>query len=902
MIFLRAIFYCLILLFTSCEGPESCIEAGDFGNSNKSRIIVYPYESIYLTRPENKDFCYPISGYETLTSDAFKLAIEALPSSTYNRITLLKYCLLGYKDYTKTTVGDQTSKTDSENTDSKLQERNCYTKTDQARTKCFEECADGCKQLMEIPRWTATIPSTETLKGIDIEPNTMISIKVKGQVSLGEVPSVPVSILSDLNSIQPAWSVKSTIQPNLNYNLKIPIEPSGDASTYQEYYKTIMISRKNSIPYANIAPSSCDISYLMKDSTAQTDPQCPVTPNKIGYLNTVSSNNSQDPNAFEKLPANNEIVNSDSSDKYLIFKNKGTGTLTCSIDLEVTEINGNGKYLRINNYEVKKEQDMNNEQFNPFNNRLITLYANSKLTIKTKTNCEEVLFKKFRFNDINIEESGFISIKNITGQSCTLKARIINPNGSKCIKSNLSNCDTEFFYDNSTGTPTEQISHFYEYESNFTSSGVDPLKNLSVTSNFSNENIYVRKGQKIRILPETFQQNITFSNNGTSFTKNCGYGMFFKINPRPPLMCFSSSSTTSMIPNPSCKLDYSLFAPSIQMDVSADGTANSNVIQPTSTDLSNIPCISSIDCASETERQIARSTPSTSKYCVLPNKCAKVSCTYDASGKPSCSGQPPDPTDATECQKYYRIPTVPEPTCCGNINTCSDADAIKCNAQPCCSTMTCSTTKENLTCTVATQQMCDNCRTARINNLNLINKKISVNLSNCYDFSGSNNFSAHRLIAARSSFSENEKTTYNIKDLSPYQTYDGIDYGNLTSYENHPDSNFKKIENLPPITHQEVQFFKINNQDFLNFATATANSKTFELYTPDITTFSNGQNLEVVLCKESSSTSIDCTPMASSGLDHSSTVTVLYSSDYDNALSNKKNWINIYFILLKNEM
>jgi len=321
LIFLRAIFYCLILLFTSCEGPESCIEAGDFGNSNKSRIIVYPYESIYLTIPENKYFCYPISGYETLNSSDFESAIKALPSTTYNRITLLKYCLLGFKDYTKQTVGNNTSIYDSENSQDKLNSRACYNKSGQDRVNCYEECADGCMQLMEIPRWTATIPSTETLKGIDIEPNTMISIKVKGQVSLGEVPSVSVSILSDLNSIQPAWSVNSTIQPNLNYNLKIPIEPSGDASTYQEYYKTIMISRKNSIPYANIA-DTCDIAYLMRDLAGQNDSKCPVTPNKIGYLNTVSSNNSQDSSNFEILPANNEIVNSDSSDKYLIFKNE----------------------------------------------------------------------------------------------------------------------------------------------------------------------------------------------------------------------------------------------------------------------------------------------------------------------------------------------------------------------------------------------------------------------------------------------------------------------------------------------------------------------------------------------------------------------------------------------------
>ncbi|MFZ9469533.1 MAG: type IV secretion system protein [Rickettsiales bacterium] len=897
MIFLRVLICCLILFFTACEGPESCIEAGDFGNTNKARITVYPYDSIYLTSPNKKNECYPIPEYENKSSQDFKTAIESLEGSPYNRVSLLKYCLLGFIDYTKQTVGNTTSINDYENSRAKLDSRACYNKSGQDRVNCYEDCADGCMQLMVEPRWTSTTPSTETLKGIDIEPNTMISIKVKGQVVLGEETVIPVNILSNVNQTQPSWAVNSLINPNTNYNVKFNMKTS-EAGTYEFYSKVILMSRKNPVAYADIA-STCSISYLMNSSNLQNDPKCPVSPSKIGYLNVNDVNNSLAFASTENLADNNEILNLSTEDEYLVLQNIGTGS--CSINFTVTNSANTEKYIRYNGYTVNNNSSFVDSDYYPSNNRLITIPSLSKLTVTSKTGCERIVFKKFQFKEINILESGFVTIKNITGQTCNLKARIINPNGKKCIKSNLGDCDTEFFYDNTTSPATEQISHFYEYNSNFNTSGLDPLSDISVSSSFTTQDIYVRKGQKIRILPETYQQNITFSNGGSNITKKCGFGMFFRINSRPALMCFNTAnSSAKTVSNPSCKIDYGSLTSTVQIQVdSTTNTLNSNIISSSTTDPTTLSCLSTVDCATETIRNSALTNPTPTNgsiYCMSASKCAKVSCVYSSTGTPTCTEQPPE--DQT-CASYYREPSNPQPTCCSNINTCRDeTEAKQCNVQPCCSQGNCTTKNENVTCNYSTQKMCDNCRAVKKDDLNTISKFISVTLNNCYDFSKSSEFSSYRLIKNRvdlglNIFDDDFKKNYSIEDLKYYETYDGIDYGNLNSYEKHPDASLRKIENIPLITNQEATLIRVNNQYFNSFPSLAADNQTVTLYTPDIKTYNNGQNLEVVLCKESSSTSIDCNEMSSTDYNHASNITVLYSQNYSQTGSTQKNFIKI---------
>lgn len=899
----------IFFFFSACEGPESCIEADDFGNSNKIKIIVYPYDSIYLTSPENVNLCYPseISDWKTLSSADFLTKIQSIPfdSTNYSKSKLLRYCLLGFNDYTRTTVGNTESLNGTQNTQAKRDERGCYLKTDQQRIDCYEACADGCKQLFEIPRWKATDPSTETLKGIDIEPNTMISFKVKGQVSLGDEPKINIVVNPDLNQIQPSWSVNNQFVTTANYNVKLP-EQNSEVNTYTHYSKVILINRKNPVSYVNIA-SGCNINYLMRNFAQQDDQSCPVNPSNIGMLNTKNPANQDDFNSVETLSNSDPVIqNLSDEDEYLILQNNGTEI--CTINLEVTDLGATKKFIKFNNYKVSNKSTFANADYYPLNSQLITLFSNTKLKVLSKTNCGDIVFKKFKFIDIPIMQTGFVSVKNITGETCNLKARIINPIGEKCIKEDLSPCKTEFLYDNSI-SPPEKISHFFEYDSNFNSSSIDPINNLSVTSSFSTNNIFVRKGQKIRILPETHQSEISFSYSGSSVTKKCGFGMFFKINPRPALMCFSAENKdATKIPNPSCKLNHGKYAPTYDMTIVGNPSSPTS-IESTATDATpnpeEIECLSTVNCSDEAQQENSRTNPTTGFYCASPEKCAPVTCTYNAtSGEPTCIK---GTADSGYCSSFYITKPTPPPACCSSpdANSCDSADpnnlsnSRKCPADNCCATNNCTTEKLKSTCSVGSQAMCNRCQDARLSNLNSISKSISVKNFNCYDFENSKEFSSYRLIdSVKSSnkFEDDFKKKYNIKDLTTIETNDGLDYGNLLSYENFSGasgSGFKKIENLISFVNQEVTFFKINNQNFKNFTSDSILNENYEFYTSDIITYSNGQKLEAVLCKESSSTSIDCIPMSTSQIEHSSTSTVLFSDAYNQPGSTKKNFIKI---------
>ncbi|MFM7557298.1 MAG: hypothetical protein ACKO46_01850, partial [Alphaproteobacteria bacterium] len=427
-----------------------------------------------------------------------------------------------------------------------------------------------------------------------------------------------------------------------NYNLKLQ-EKSNEVDTYLHFSKVILINRKNPIPYVNIA-SNCNIPYLMNNPQQQNDENCPVTPNNIGMLNTENPNNQADFSSKETLNDSNPIIqNSSDPDQYVVLQNNGNGS--CVVNLEVTNLEGSKKFIKFNNYSVSNVSSFANTDYYPSNSRLITLFTNSKLAVTSKTNCGDIFFKKFNFIEIRIMQTGFVNIKNITGQSCNLKARIINPSGEKCIKADLTPCATEYLYDNSISPATEQISHFFEYDSNFTSSSIsiDPINNLSVTSTFSTDNIFVRKGQRIRILPETHQQDISFTHAGSSIAKKCGFGMFFKINPRPALMCFSAQSAeTTKTPNPSCKENYGKYIPTFKMSITGSDPLNPDSIDSTATEVTmppegQIECSSTIDCTSEAELANSRTNLNTGKYCTSHEKCAPVDCSYNADGVPSCS-------------------------------------------------------------------------------------------------------------------------------------------------------------------------------------------------------------------------------------------------------------------------
>lgn len=176
----------------------------------------------------------------------------------------------------------------------------------------------------------------------------------------------------------------------------------------------------------------------------------------------------------------------------------------------------------------------------------ITLEPGQKLSIAALSsntgsgaNCGLVTAVKFnKYHDLTMEKSGFVSFAML-GQvgasgNCNIKGRVVNPSGSLLDFSSFTK-------------------DFYEYDDFTTAISVDPLANLSVptytgSSSWSNR-VFVRKGQKIRFSPESWNGNWN-----SPLSRQCGVGMAMRLEPRPALICRGAASDKIM--NPDCLLDY----------------------------------------------------------------------------------------------------------------------------------------------------------------------------------------------------------------------------------------------------------------------------------------------------------------------------------------------------------
>ncbi len=162
------------------------------------------------------------------------------------------------------------------------------------------------------------------------------------------------------------------------------------------------------------------------------------------------------------------------------------------------------------------------------------------------TSCGRALAVKFtKYHDIEINESGFVSfamLNGISGQSCVISARIINPQGSHVDLNSTYKAD------------------FYEY-AKFGENG-DPMNSIVVPAltsatfwdngvvNNGSAEVFVRKGQKIRFSPESWNGNW----DALGGQKQCGIGMAMRIKPRPALLCRGYGD--GEITNPDCNFKY----------------------------------------------------------------------------------------------------------------------------------------------------------------------------------------------------------------------------------------------------------------------------------------------------------------------------------------------------------
>ena len=240
------------------------------------------------------------------------------------------------------------------------------------------------------------------------------------------------------------------------------------------------------------------------------------------------------------------ILNSTSFSYKVSFQSADTN---CNISISVSVKDNVGNLL--NSYETRP-YPLNITLTSGWSTDDLALEPNQNLVVgainqynASNQNCGNSIKVKFiRYKDIEITQSGFVSFTMLNGNgssTCNLKGSIINPKGSHI------NATTDYKAD------------FYEYNplSSELSSG-NPLSNLVVKSQSStysennwSEEFFVRKGQKIRFSPESWDG--TWYNGATQM--NCGIGMAMRIKPRPALLC--RGSRQSVVDNPDCSIpDY----------------------------------------------------------------------------------------------------------------------------------------------------------------------------------------------------------------------------------------------------------------------------------------------------------------------------------------------------------
>ena len=298
----------------------------------------------------------------------------------------------------------------------------------------------------------------------------------------------------------------------------------------QEYGGLVM-------PYTSVNNKS-NFPYIPKPSTYD-----PFEYNGAKFINsdkkdvtdinsTFSSENFDKVSSDQGIILNNgtsdvSITNpySNGSAVMIYFKNL-TKDKNCNISINVNDI-------KINESSWTYVKTLENNQ---------TVKIN-RLTENTK--CGKVIgVKIIKLHEIEIFQSGFARFTNLgyfgNSDNCYINARIINPIDNY-VEGGVNN-------------------DFYEY-ANFDNNN-DPLKNLNVpASSFGggynwSSNFFVRKGQKIRFAPESWDKERNVVTADSKIVKrSCGIGMAIYIEPRPALLCKGTSE--SIVPNALCVQQYS---------------------------------------------------------------------------------------------------------------------------------------------------------------------------------------------------------------------------------------------------------------------------------------------------------------------------------------------------------
>jgi len=388
-------------------------------------------------------------------------------------------------------------------------------------SKSYEVLGTKGTPLLPDPRtWTCDYNSEKIYNKNDT--STLINLldsncylKSDGYASLGYSPSVDIAVSSNSS-----FAITSSSASNSLGYYGGPIRWLGDgvdspSSNAKNFYNTLTVSKNTTSISAGASVAS--------DGTKA--PQSQVVTIPVGGLSVINN---------DSIP-------------YMVFL--GANNTNCvGANIAIKIIDSDGDVLTNNTSIETPESGWGLSSGYPKVSRL-TVAPGQTITLTPPALCGSATYgngnnsvnaKFIAYKDITLTQSGFIRFTtlNATSGTCTLNGRIINPQNS------------------------ETSSDFYEYDNFNSLSSVDPLDSLSVPSsgltslNWSKK-VFVRKGQKIRLSPISWNGVVSVnSTSGSSIYRQCGIGMVMKVVPRPALICKGIATEIINNPNPSCLQDF----------------------------------------------------------------------------------------------------------------------------------------------------------------------------------------------------------------------------------------------------------------------------------------------------------------------------------------------------------
>lgn len=286
-----------------------------------------------------------------------------------------------------------------------------------------------------------------------------------------------------------------------------------------------------------------------KGFTTVSDGMYSIPDNSSSFVN---SNGITLPQAFAStslaIPASApgiSITNNDDTLSYMIFvraQNAACATSNSANNLLTAKLlSANGDTI-FDNVKLPLTNGGWGEPYAPASR--ITVGPGQTINLTSFAGCTtsgSIAVKFVAFKDIEIKQSGFVRFTTLNASgTCRLNGRIINPKET----------DSTIRENNNP--------NFYEYDNFTTSPSIDPLDNLTVNGLFSSSswsnNVFVRKGQVIRLSPISWNGNVTIAGSST-VTRQCGIGMVMQITPRPAILCKGTASEGTTNPSPNCLQD-----------------------------------------------------------------------------------------------------------------------------------------------------------------------------------------------------------------------------------------------------------------------------------------------------------------------------------------------------------